>query len=74
MRRLLVLLLATSGCFELPDEYRIEDLRIVEVRAEPPEIPFFRSAPIGGTAEEVFASDLANEDIRMSVLTAHPDL
>lgn len=74
MRRLLVLLLATSGCFELPDEYRIEDLRIVEVRAEPPEIPFFRNAPIGGMAEEVFASDLANEDIRMSVLTAHPDL
>ncbi|MEQ9497703.1 MAG: hypothetical protein RIT81_12615 [Deltaproteobacteria bacterium] len=74
MRRLLVLLLATSGCFELPDEYRIEDLRIVEVRAEPPEIPFFRNAPIGGMAEEVFGSDLANEDIRMSVLAAHPDL
>ncbi len=74
MRRLLVLVLATSGCFELPDEYRIEDLRIVEVRTEPPEIPFFRNAPIGGTAEEVFASELANEDIRMSVLAAHPDL
>lgn len=74
MRRFAWVLLLAAGCFDLPEEYRIEDLRIVEVRLEPPEVPFFRDAPVGGSPEEVLASDFATEDVRLSVLTAHPDI
>ncbi len=77
MRRAALALACTAfatACVDFPDEFRIEDLRIVEVRADPPEISFFRDAPVGGTAEEILATPLATEDIELSVLAAHPDL
>lgn len=72
--RLLVLCALTASCIDLPEEYRIEDLRIIEVRAEPPEVPIFQDAPIRGPTEDVLRTPLDTRDVRMTVVAAHPDL
>ena len=74
MRRAASMLVLFAGCVDLPEEYRVEDLRILEVRAEPPEIRMFEDAPLTGTPEEVLASPIELTDVRMTVLAAHPDL
>lgn len=75
MRRLAWLLLVfSSACVDLPLEYQIEDLRILEIRAEPPEIRMFVDAPLDATPEELLTSGFDETEVRMSVLAAHPDL
>lgn len=74
MRRAALVALLATACVEFPDEYRIEDLRILEIRSEPPEITFFDGAPIDGSIEDVLATPPATTDITLSVLAAHPDV
>jgi hypothetical protein len=69
------LLLLASGCgLSFPNEYLIEDLRPIEIRIDPPEIPLFRSSP--GESLEL---DLARpppfdlRPVRVTAQVAHPD-
>lgn len=78
MRRFIWVALAgvLSGCgLSFPNEYLIEDLRTLEIRVEPPEIPIFRLSP-----EDTLELDPQRpppfdlRPIRVTALVAHPDL
>lgn len=64
-----------SACgLSFPSEYLIEDLRTLEIRVEPPEIPIFRLQP--GDSLELDPARPPPFDlrpIRVSALVAHPD-
>lgn len=80
LRRVLVaaVVLSPAGCgLSFPDEKMIEDLRILEVRAEPPEIRFVQPGQTATTAVDflrVLATAPNLETVRFSGLAAHPDL
>jgi hypothetical protein len=76
MRRSLSwLCLLGVGCgVSFPEEYRIEDLRILEIRAEPPEIRIFQDAPIDLEVNQLATQPLDLRPVQLSALIAHPDL
>lgn len=57
-----------------PDEYLIEDLRILEIRSDPPEIPVFSQPRLDVSADELGALTPNFQTVRFSALVAHPDL
>ena len=64
------------SCTDLiPDEFRIEDLRILNIKVEPPEVPIF-VAPgddeLGLKLDELPPPDL--QPVVVTVVAAHPDL
>lgn len=67
-------LLAVGCGVSLPEEYRVEDLRILEIRAEPPEIRIFQDAPIDLELDQLATQPLDLRPVRLSALIAHPDL
>lgn len=74
-RHLTGLCLFVFGCgVSLPEEYRIEDLRILEIRADPPEIRIFQDAPINLEPSQLAGQPLDLRPVRLSALVAHPDL
>jgi hypothetical protein len=64
------------GCgLSFPNEYLIEDLRPLEIRIEPPEIPLFRLAP--GDSLELDLERPPPFDLKpitVTAVVAHPDL
>ena len=66
------LLWATAGCgVSFPENHLIEDLRVLNIRAEPPEVALF----VGGGLElEPLPSFATSTVVRFTVLAAHPDL
>lgn len=74
-RHLTWLCLLATGCgVSLPEEYRVEDLRILEIRAEPPEIRIFQDAPIDLEPSQLANQPLDLRPVQLSALVAHPDL
>ncbi|MEE2904386.1 MAG: hypothetical protein VYC39_18800 [Myxococcota bacterium] len=66
---------AVSCADLIPDEYRIEDLRILNIKVEPPEVPIFIAAENGEL--ELALDQLPPPDLRpvtVTVVAAHPDL
>lgn len=64
-----------AGCdVSLPNEYQIEDLRILEIRADPPEISIFRDAPVDASAEDLGRQAPNLRSVTFTALLAHPDL
>lgn len=67
--------LGLAGCgVSLPEEYLVEDLRILEIRAEPPELRIFADAPIDVELEQLARQPLDLREVRFTALVAHPDL
>ena len=74
MRRQLIiaLLWTAAGCgVSFPENHLIEDLRVLNIRAEPPEVGLFVK---GGLELEPLPSFATSTVVRFTVLAAHPDL
>ncbi|MCK6547888.1 hypothetical protein L6R52_18700 [Myxococcota bacterium] len=74
---LAVVALASACGVSLPNERMIEDLRILEVRAEPPETRLLEPGRTASTAAELVGLLLtapSRERVRLSATVAHPDL
>lgn len=71
----LLLGLSLTACgLSFPNEYLIEDLRTLEIRVDPPEIPIFRFEPGDSLAldlDRLPPFDL--RPVRVTALVAHPD-
>lgn len=78
IRGLAAALVLVGGCgVSLPNERMIEDLRILEVRAEPPETRLVEAGRTASTAAELVGLLLtapSRERVRLSATVAHPDL
>ena len=71
-----LLALSVTACDDvIPDESKIEDLRILNIKTEPPEVALF-VPPVDGNlelnAENLPAPDL--QPVKVTILAAHPDL
>lgn len=64
------------GCdVSFPDEYRVEDLRVLNLRADPPEVAAFARIPGAPLPlDTIQVRDLLETPVDMSALVAHPDL
>jgi hypothetical protein len=68
------LLAATLSCgVSFPDPALIQDLRILEVRAEPPEISVFLPGPAASTPQDLVRLRPNLAPVTLSVIAAHPD-
>lgn len=79
MRRLLSLALVfAAGCgLSFPAEYRVEDLRILDISLDPAEIPVIAPGFTATTAEQLTQLVISNpneQTVKMTALVAHPDL
>lgn len=62
---------------DLPSEYRIEDLRVLDLQVEPPEVSVFEPSGTGTTAlsfDPMNPPPIAHQPVRVRALVAHPDL
>lgn len=70
------LVAATSlliGCnVSFPDEFRVEDLRVLNVRVDPPEISLFEGGDL--SLDPNLLPPIANTRVRVTALVAHPDI
>jgi hypothetical protein len=73
MRRVLWTLLL-AGCVEFPSETIIEDLRILEVQVEPPEIQVFEEVRVDAEPEDLISLTPNFQKVQLTALAAHPDL
>lgn len=63
-----------SGCgVSFPDESRIEDLRVLEIRADPPEIAVFEPGQRATSSRDLLALRRSATTVRLTALVAHPD-
>ena len=67
--------LAAAGCnVSFPDEFLIEDLRVLDIQTDPPEVPVFSEGTAIGRDGSVTNFGLDTRRVRYDVLVAHPDL
>ncbi len=72
----LLAVLGVVGCgVSFPDEYRIEDLRVLNLRAEPPEIAVFAPPAPGEplTLDTGRLPSIVATEVRLEAVVAHPD-
>jgi hypothetical protein len=75
MRRLLsTSAIALAGCISIPDAAIVDDLRILEIRVDPPEIPVFKPAPPISRPEDLLELEPNDVTVEVAALVAHPDL
>lgn len=72
------LTLGLTACnLDLPSEYRIEDLRVLDLQVEPPEVSVFEPSGTGTVAlsfDPMNPPPIAHQPVRVRALVAHPDL
>ncbi len=68
------LALCVACGLSFPDEYLVEDLRILEIRSDPPEIPIFSRPRLDLSPQELSGLSPNFQTVRFSALVAHPDL
>lgn len=66
--------LGGAGCVKIADPTRIEDLRILEVRADPPEIAVFAPSPPARGFADLVALPRRRSPVTLGALVVHPDL
>ncbi len=74
MRRAWAVLLL-SGCgVTFPSESKIEDLRILELRVDPPEVRVFEEVTLDADLDHLASLTPRFAPVRLSAVVAHPDL
>lgn len=64
---------ALTACgFSLPSEWKVEDLRVLDVRVDPAEIPLFEPGAL--TLDPAALPPVARTRVSLTALVAHPDL
>ena len=80
MKRATVLLalLAAAGCgIHFPDPTQIQDLRVLEIRTDPPEMTAIAPGHTATTAQQLLfllATDPNEQQVTASAIITHPDL
>jgi hypothetical protein len=78
MRCLALFFVLLAGCgLSFPSEFRVEDLRILNITLDPPEIPVVEPGFTATTAEQLAQLIITHPNeatVKVSALVAHPDL
>lgn len=74
MRRLFLLLLLTGCGVSFPKEELVEDLRILNIKVDPPEVSIFRKPVLDATPEDLLSLETSTQTVTLTALVAHPDL
>jgi hypothetical protein len=72
LRRLF--LIGLSACVTFPEEELVEDLRIIDIRTTPPEIPIFTTPVLDADLDRLASLEPNHEPVTVTALMAHPDL
>lgn len=71
----LAALLLLAGCgVSFPKEELVQDLRILNIRVDPPEIPIFARPVIDAEPEDLVSLETSTQTVTLTALVAHPDL
>ncbi|MFO0723861.1 MAG: hypothetical protein U1E65_08775 [Myxococcota bacterium] len=76
---ILGLALANAACsLDLPPEYKVDDLRVLDIQVDPPEVPVFQPIIATGTVSLSFdpmhPPPVFRQPVRVRAFVAHPDL